>query len=260
MKFAIATKGASVAKITEICECFIIYEEKNGKIVLRQIIENSVQNPEILPAFLKKFHIKSMICGSMDKEGIQQFEDEGIQIITDISGNVDEFADQFALLTKKQAAMKSCLQPMPKVLVSCRGLDGENDVLAVGYCGNCSYDPPMVMVGIVPTRYSYHMIKESGCFVVNLVDKNYQGVFDYLGKHSKRDEDKLSIMMVNLQDGKKVNAPILPDCPVNIECTVVDSIVTGSHEMFIGKIEYVHANAELVDQDGNIDFSQICFL
>ncbi|MPN54562.1 Flavoredoxin [bioreactor metagenome] len=156
--------------------------------------------------------------------------------------------------------MKSCLQPVPKVLVSCRGLDGENNVLAVGYCGNCSYDPPMVMVGIVPSRYSYKMIKESGCFIVNLVDRDYKDTLDYMGSHSKRDGDKLAAINVKLQDGIKVNAPILPDCPVNIECTVVDSIVTGSHEMFIGKIEYVHANAKITDDKGNIDFSQIKFL
>lgn len=163
-------------------------------------------------------------------------------------------------MEKSNPNMKSCLQPMPKVLVSCRGLNGDNNALAVGYCGNCSYNPPMVMVGIVPTRYSYQMIKESGCFVVNLVDKNYQETFDYLGSHSKRDEDKLEIMKVKLVEGKKVNAPILADCPVNIECTVVDSIVTGSHEMFIGKIEYVHANAELVNDENDIVFSKINFL
>ncbi len=165
-----------------------------------------------------------------------------------------------AITEKKEAKMKSCLQPSPKVLVSCRGLDGENNVLAVGYCGNCSYDPPMVMVGIVPTRYSYKMIKESGCFVVNLVDRSYKETFDYLGSRSKRDGDKLAAMNVKLQDGKKVNAPFLPECPVNIECTVVDSIVTGSHEMFIGKVEYVHADAKLLDSECNIDFSQINFL
>jgi flavin reductase (DIM6/NTAB) family NADH-FMN oxidoreductase RutF len=164
-----------------------------------------------------------------------------------------------AVTEKKEAKMKSCLQPAPKVLVSCRGLDGENNVLAVGYCGNCSYDPPMVMVGIVPTRYSYKMIKESGCFVVNLVHGSYKETFDYLGSHSKRAGDKLAAMNVKLQDGKKVNAPFLPDCPVNIECTIVDSIVTGSHEMFIGKIEYVHADAKITDNEGNIDFSQINF-
>ncbi|KNZ40701.1 flavin reductase family protein [Acetobacterium bakii] len=163
-------------------------------------------------------------------------------------------------MDKVKANMKSCLNPVPKVLVSCRGLNGENNVLAVGYCGNCSYDPPMVMVGIVPSRYSYHMIKESGCFVVNLVDENYKETFNYLGSHSKRDEDKLEIMNVKLEDAKIVNAPILTDCPVNIECTIVDSIVTGSHEMFIGKIEHVSGDSKLVNADGTIDFSQIKFL
>ena len=163
-------------------------------------------------------------------------------------------------MEKKNANMKSCLKPVPKLMVSCRGLNGENNVLAVEYCCNCSYDPPMVMVGIVPSRYSYKMIKESGCFVVNLVSKEYKDTFDYLGSHSKRDEDKLEKMNVKLSDGIKVNAPILDDCPVNIECRVVDSIVTGSHEMFVGKIEYVHADSKFVDNEGNIDFSSIRFL
>jgi flavin reductase (DIM6/NTAB) family NADH-FMN oxidoreductase RutF len=161
---------------------------------------------------------------------------------------------------KKQASFKSCVQPSPKVLVSCRGLDGENNALAVGYCGNCSFAPPMVMAGIVPSRYSYKMIKESGCFAVNLVDESYKDTFDYLGKHSKRDGDKLKKMSVKLENGKKINAPILSDCPVNIECSVVDSIVTGSHEMFIGKVEYVHAKPELLDEEGNIRFEKIKFL
>lgn len=157
---------------------------------------------------------------------------------------------------KTQAKIKPCLQPMPKVLVSCRGTNGENNALAVGYCCNCSYDPPMVMVGIVPTRYSYKLIKESGCFVVNLVAQSDLKLFDYLGSHSKRDEDKLAAMNVRLQEGKKVNAPILSDCPVNIECTVVNSIMTGSHEMFVGKIEFIHADAKITDDEGNIDFGK----
>lgn len=163
-------------------------------------------------------------------------------------------------MEKAEAKIQSCLYPKPNVLVSCRSLNGENNVLAVAFCGNCSYAPPMVIVGIVPTRYSYQMIKESGCFVVNLVDIGNKELFDYMGSHSKRDGDKLKAMNVRLEEGKEVNAPILADCPVNIECKVIDSIVTGSHEMFIGKIEYVHADVKLVDGKGTIDFSQINFL
>ena len=55
-------------------------------------------------------------------------------------------------------------------------------------------------------------------------------------------------------------APTLSDCPVNIECGVAASIRTGSHEMFIGKIEYVHADENLEGHDGSIDWSAIDFL
>ena len=163
-------------------------------------------------------------------------------------------------MEKIQGNMRSCLQPTAKILVSCRDTNGKNNALAVGYCGNCSYDPPMVMVGIVPSRYSYNIIKETGVFVVNLVTKEQQEMFDYLGSHSGRDEDKFSEFNIKVEEGIKVNAPLLADCPVNIECKVVDSIMTGSHEMFIGKVEYVHTNIEIIDDKGGIDFSKIKFI
>lgn len=160
-------------------------------------------------------------------------------------------------MNKGAANFKSCLQPRPNILVSCRGLNGENNALAVAYCCNCSFDPPMVMVGIVPSRYSYQLIKDSGCFVVNLACKDNKALFDYLGSHSGRDEDKLKTVGAKLGEAIKINAPILEDCPVNIECSIVDSIVTGSHEMFVGKVEYVHADSKVVKENGDLNFGDI---
>lgn len=161
---------------------------------------------------------------------------------------------------KKNANIAPSLQPAPNVLVSCRSKSGENNALAVAYCCNCSFDPPMVMVGIVPSRYSYPMVKETGCFVVNLVPKDYADTYFYLGSNSKRDGDKLAAKDVKMIEAEKINAPMLADCPVNIECEVVDSIVTGSHEMFVGKIVAVHADEEVLKEDGDIDFSKIQLL
>ncbi|MCY6483019.1 flavin reductase family protein [Clostridium aestuarii] len=163
-------------------------------------------------------------------------------------------------MEKKAAEFKSCLKPAPDVLISCRDKEGKNNALAVEYACNCSFDPPMVMVGIVPSRYSYHMIKETGVFVVNLVPEELREQYAYLGSRSGRDEDKLAKLGMNVGDGTKVNAPLLLDCPVNIECTIVDSIKTGSHEMFVGKVEYVHANEDIVDEKGNVDYSKIDLL
>lgn len=150
-----------------------------------------------------------------------------------------------------------CMQPVPKTLVSCRDKDGRNNALVVGFIANVSLDPAMVMVGIVPSRYSYHMVKESGCFVVNLPAKGYEKEYNYLGSKSGRDEDKFAAMNIKWTDAEYVNAPILTDCPVSIECSVVESIQPGSHELFIGKVEAVHADEEYLDQNGNILWNKI---
>ena len=162
-------------------------------------------------------------------------------------------------MKKELDTLKNTLGPRPNVIVSCRSEEGEDNALAVAYAGNCSYDPPMVMVGIVPSRYSYDMVKNTGVFVVNLVPKELEKEYYYLGSHSGRDEDKLEELGLKVEDGKKVDAPLLVDFPVNVECEVVDSIMTGSHEMFIGKVVQVHVDQELVD-DGEVDLSGIDFL
>jgi flavin reductase (DIM6/NTAB) family NADH-FMN oxidoreductase RutF len=72
--------------------------------------------------------------------------------------------------------------------------------------------------------------------------------------------DKFEKCDIKFTDGEVVDAPVLTDCPVSFECTVVDSIKPGSHEMFFGKIEKVHCDEEYLDDDGNIMWDKIDLL
>lgn len=145
-----------------------------------------------------------------------------------------------------------CVQPVPQTIVSCKDKDGKNNALVVGFVANVSLDPAMVMVGVVPSRYSHHIIKESGCFVINFPKKSFQKEYAYLGSKSGRDSDKFEALHLNYKEGKYVNAPILTDCPVSIECSVVESTMPGTHELFIGKVETIHVDEEYLDVNGNI--------
>ena len=145
-----------------------------------------------------------------------------------------------------------CVQPVPKTIVSCRDKDGKNNALVVGFTANVSLDPAMVMVGIVPSRFSHHMVKESGCFVINLPSENFKKEYGYLGSASGRDEDKFAALNLKWENAQNVDAPILTECPVSIECSVIDSIMPGTHELFIGKVEAVHVDEEYLDANGNI--------
>ena len=148
--------------------------------------------------------------------------------------------------------MVLCMQPVPQTIVSCRDKEGRNNALVVGFTANVSLDPVMVMVGIVPSRFSHHMVKETGAFVINLPKKGFQKEYSYLGSKSGRDGDKFAALDLKWEDAKYVDAPILSDCPVSIECSVVDSIQPGTHELFIGKVEAVHVDEEYLDEKGNI--------
>jgi len=164
-------------------------------------------------------------------------------------------------MKKNVENMRSCLKPSPSAVVSCRDKDGKNNALVVGYASNVSFAPPMVMVGIVPTRYSYHIVKETGVFVVNIPAKSFAKEFKIIGTHSGRDMDKFAELNLKFTDGDKVNAPVLSDCPVNIECRVVSTFNPGgSHELFIGKVEALHCSEEYLTAEGNIDWKKIDLL
>lgn len=160
---------------------------------------------------------------------------------------------------KKEAIInKSRIEPKPNAVVSCRK-DGKDNALAVGFASNASLEPSMLLIGIVPSRYSYPLIKESGQFVVNIPQKDFEEEFKYLGTVSGQDEDKLKD--IETVDADIIDAPIISKCPVNFECTVIDSIKPeeGTHELFIGKVEKVHVDEEYLEE-GEINWSKIDLL
>ena len=82
--------------------------------------------------------------------------------------------------------------------------------------------------------------------------KGYEKEYNYLGSKSGQDEDKFAAMNIQWTDAEYVNAPLLTDYPVSIECSVVESTQPGTHELFIGKVEAVHVQEEYLDEKGNI--------
>jgi len=154
-----------------------------------------------------------------------------------------------------ELCMKNSL-PSNNVVVTVRDKKGRDNALVVAYNGNCSYDPIRVMIGIVPTRFSYHMIKENGCCVIHLLDKSQKKLFECAGTKSGRDSDKLKDYNIKLKPAEMVNASYIPECPIAIECKVVNSIVTGSHEMFIADVLTIHCDKNKLLPNGRIDFSQ----
>ena len=142
------------------------------------------------------------------------------------------------------------LYPVPAALISLRDNEGNDNVLTVAWTGTICSDPAMVSISVRKERHSYKMIKESGVFVINLTTKKLVRATDYCGVKSGRDEDKFAAANLTKGEAEKINAPIIMESPVNIECRVKQVLELGSHDMFIAEVVNVQVSEEYIDEKG----------
>ena len=153
------------------------------------------------------------------------------------------------------------IYPVPAVMVSCGTMENKN-IITVAWTGTVNSDPAMTYVSIRPSRHSHQIIKESGEFVINLVTEKLAYACDYCGVKSGRDIDKFSEMKLTAQKGENVDAPIIYESPVNIECKVKQIIPLGTHDMFLAEVVSVQVSDEYLDETGKFHFDKakpICY-
>ena len=139
------------------------------------------------------------------------------------------------------------LYPLPVVMVSLKGKDGQNNIITIGWTGTICSDPPMVSISVRPERYSHQMLLDTGEFVINLTTKELTYATDYCGVKSGRDVDKFKEMNLTAIPGEKTGAPMIEESPVNIECVVKERIPLGTHDMFLAEVVAVHADERYMD-------------
>lgn len=141
--------------------------------------------------------------------------------------------------------------PLPAVMVSAGNSNGETNIITIAWTGTICTNPAMLYISVRPERHSYQMIKKSGEFVVNLTTEALVKATDYCGVRSGRDVDKWK--ETGLTKGKANElqyAPIIEECPVNIECKVTEIKELGSHHMFLAEVVSVQVSEEYLDEKG----------
>ena len=142
------------------------------------------------------------------------------------------------------------LYPLPAVMVSVADKEGNPNIITVAWAGTVCTNPPMVSISVRPERYSYHMIDETGEFVINLTTEKLAYATDYCGVRSGKDVDKFKELHLTLEKAEYVSAPLIAESPVNIECKVVKKETPGSHHIFLAEVKAVHVDDAYMDQKG----------
>ncbi len=144
------------------------------------------------------------------------------------------------------------LSPVPAVMVTTLGGSGRPNIITVSWAGIVCSEPPMLSISVRPERYSFGLLRETGEFVVNVPDRQIVTQTDLCGVISGRDKDKFHETGLTKGRSETVRAPIIMECPINIECKIEKELELGSHSLFIARITNVQISEQLVDEQGRL--------
>lgn len=145
--------------------------------------------------------------------------------------------------------------PLPPVLVTVGEGDRAN-IITIGWTGILATHPPRTYVSIRPERHSYGLLRSHGEFVINLTTVKMAREVDYCGIYTGAKVDKFRECGFTKAQSREVSVPSIAECPLSIECRVVEVIPMGTHDVFVADIVAVSCTDEMLDENGRLCFDR----
>ena len=134
------------------------------------------------------------------------------------------------------------LYPRQVVLVSCADKTGKTNIITLAWSMPASINPPMLLVGIAPKRYSHELIEETDEFVVNIPTMDILKETLFCGRRTGRECYKFEEAGLTPLPAKIVKPSVIKECVAHLECGLHQQITTGDHTLFVGEVLAVYAN------------------
>lgn len=153
----------------------------------------------------------------------------------------------------------SMMYPAPAVVASAYDSQGNADCCTLAFATMCSHHPPAVMIAINTTlkRKTLKSILETNEFCVAFPDFTQVAEADYFGIASGYDTRKIEDVGYTYKKAEKVNAPIINEFKVSVECRVMHIAEVGSHTQITGEIVNVQAEESVLNDKKKIDFDKL---
>lgn len=147
------------------------------------------------------------------------------------------------------------LNPCPVAIISSGDMENSN-IATIAWTGIINSEPMIVYVSIRPSRFSHEIIMKTKEFVINLPDEKLVKIADFCGTKSGRDFDKFEVCHLTKKQSKEIKAPYIEECPINLECKVIDIQKFASHDMFVAEVVVTHCDKDILDKKESIDFEK----
>ncbi len=143
--------------------------------------------------------------------------------------------------------MIGLIAPRPVVLVTSAAEGLKPNIIAIAAVTGASHEPPMFVISVRHTRYSHQLIEKSKEYAINVATPELKEQVAICGRTSGSRVDKFKETGLTQVRGTVIKAPLIAECPINIECKVVASIRPGTHTLFVGQVVAAHVEEGAFD-------------
>ncbi len=149
---------------------------------------------------------------------------------------------------KKQLATGAVLPAMPLTLIATQGPGGIN-FAPHGQCATATHAPSTVSLSVMQGHKTWHNIKETGKFSVNIPPAGLLEKVKYCGQVSGGEAEKSGLFEV-FYGGAGV--PMVAECTVAFACKVVQEVEVNGYTIFIGEVLETYADETCIE-NGSIN-------
>lgn len=146
--------------------------------------------------------------------------------------------------------------PTPVWLIGTYDEKNKPNLMTAAWGGICCSRPPCIQVSLRAATYSHGNIKKRKAFTVNIPSDEYWKEADYIGIASGRDTDKIADTGLTITRSELVDAPVVEECGLILECKLKETVELGLHTMFVGEIIDVKVDTSALS-DGKPDIKKI---
>jgi flavin reductase (DIM6/NTAB) family NADH-FMN oxidoreductase RutF len=141
------------------------------------------------------------------------------------------------------------IYPLPAVMISCGNDETEYNIFTVSWVGTICSSPAMCYISVRPERHSCGIIKKNMEYVINLTTKGMAYATDWCGVKSGKNVDKFKEMKLTPGKSTIIQAPVIEESPLCIECRVKEIVPLGTHDMFISEVVNIKAEEKFIDPE-----------
>jgi flavin reductase (DIM6/NTAB) family NADH-FMN oxidoreductase RutF len=150
---------------------------------------------------------------------------------------------------KKSLGPSTILYPTPTLLVGSYDRESRPNIMTAAWGGICCSNPPCVCVSLRKATYTHGNIVEAKAFTISVPSEDQVKETDFAGIVSGKNVDKFAATGLTAVKSALVNAPYVKECPLVLECEVMQIHELGLHTQFIGKILDVKVDEEMTEGD-----------